>query len=281
MLLGYNTNGLTSHRLEDALRLLADEGFRAVAWTPDVGHVDPLHATRAEIDRLAALLDRLALTCVVESGARFVLDPARKHRPNLLEDDPSERARRIALYERHLEIAQDVGAIAFSMWAGAVPSGVSPSRARQRLREGLLELLAVAEDRAVPIAFEPEPGMLIETVEDALDLRRELGDPSQLGFTLDIGHLYVTGEGDPSVVVPRLEGQLLQVHIEDMKRGVHEHLAPGEGDVDFEEAFTALDSVAYRGPVCWELSRSSHAAPAMLRRVREEFMTKCRSARSA
>ena len=50
MRLGFNTNGLQNHRLDDGLRLLADHGYQHVALTPDVCHLDPYRATPAEID---------------------------------------------------------------------------------------------------------------------------------------------------------------------------------------------------------------------------------------
>ena len=84
MLLGYNTNGLQNHRLEDALRLLADHGYEAVALTLDTGHLDPLRSSTAEIQRIATLLGRLDLHPVIETGARFVLDSQRKHEPTLM-----------------------------------------------------------------------------------------------------------------------------------------------------------------------------------------------------
>ena len=271
MLLGYNSNGLVHHRLDEALRLLADHGFEAIALTLDVGHLDPKTATSAEIGTIRRLLDQLGLVCVIETGARYVLDPARKHRPNLLETDAAERAIRLEFLERSLEIGHELGARALSFWAGALPEGVDANDARERLRDGIAALLPSSERYGVPLAFEPEPGMLIETVDDALELCDELANPSRLGLTLDVGHLYVTGEGEVDEVLPRIGERLLQVHVEDIRRGIHEHLPPGQGDVDFGRVWRALDDVSYGGPVCWELSRSSHAAHEMLPLVKRVF----------
>jgi sugar phosphate isomerase/epimerase len=50
-----------------------------------------------------------------------------------------------------------------------------------------------------------------------------------------------------------------------MRRGVHEHLRFGEGEIDFPPVFEALRQVGYTGGVHVELSRHSHMAPEALR----------------
>jgi sugar phosphate isomerase/epimerase len=50
------------------------------------------------------------------------------------------------------------------------------------------------------------------------------------------------------------------VHIEDMRRGVHEHLDFGEGEIAFSPVLESFSEVGYRGLVSVELSRHSHAA---------------------
>ena len=57
--LAYVTNGLTGHRLEDALRFLAESGYDGVALTLDHLHFDPYApAMPARAARLRALLVR-------------------------------------------------------------------------------------------------------------------------------------------------------------------------------------------------------------------------------
>src|SRR5689334_2602457 len=82
--LGYNTNGFAHHRLDDALHVIAELGYRAVAITPDANHLHPDHTSAAQLRATRALLERLDLAVIIETGARYVLDPRRKQRPNLI-----------------------------------------------------------------------------------------------------------------------------------------------------------------------------------------------------
>ena len=55
----YNTNGLQSHRLEDAATLLADLGYDGIALTLDHMHLDPEQHGASEARAVARTLRRL------------------------------------------------------------------------------------------------------------------------------------------------------------------------------------------------------------------------------
>ena len=123
------------------------------------------------------------------------------------------------------------------------------------------EVVAYAEAAGVTLGFEPEPGMLVETVADALRLREELGSPDALGITVDLGHC-VAVEPDGVVGALRAAGDLLvNVQVDDMLPGVHEHLELGSGRLDLTAALThaARDRLPRRG--------GGRAAPPLTRRA--------------
>lgn len=259
---GYGLNGFTDHRLEDALALLADLGYDGVALTLDHAHLDPFaHDLSARVARVAALLARHRLGVVVETGARYVLDPRRKHEPTLVSD--SGRERRIDLLERAIRVAAEVGSPAVSFWSGIAPRAVSRAELWSRVEDGVAALLPVAEADGVDLALEPEPGMFVERISDVVELRRRLGDPDRLRLTVDVGHLRCTEDAEPAACVLGAGDLVANVQIDDMRRGVHEHLPLGEGEVDFPPVLAALAAVEFGGLVAVELPRHSHAAPTL------------------
>ncbi|MFD5127706.1 sugar phosphate isomerase/epimerase family protein [Streptomyces olindensis] len=259
---GYGTNGLADLRLDDALALLADLGYDGVGLTLDHMHLDPLAPDlAARTRRVARRLDALGLGVTVETGARYVLDPRRKHGPSLLDPDADDRARRVDLLVRAVRVAADLGAHAVHCFSGIVPEGTDTDTAWKRLAETLTPVLDAAASADIALAIEPEPGHLLATLADFHHLRRALGDPRPLGLTLDIGHCQCLEPLSPADCVRDAAPWLRHVQIEDMRRGVHEHLPFGDGEIDFPPVLAALANTGYQGLTVVELPRHSHAGP--------------------
>jgi len=255
MFLGYNTNGFAHHRLEDALAILAETGYRGVALTPDVNH------------QVAADLNLNSLRSVIETGSRFLLDPRRKHQPTLVSPSESERGLRFAFLDECIELAAALKSDAVSFWSGSPICDATRSTLMIRLAEQCRRLADRASTRGVSLAFEPEPGMFIDTMEKYAELHALVDHPA-FGLTLDVGHLVCQGELPVSHHLVEWKHVLRNVHIEDMRRGVHDHLAFGEGDVDFADVFAGLRAANYTGGVYVELSRHSHDAVNTARRAK-------------
>ena len=267
MFLGYNTNGLAHHDLFDAVELLADVGYRGAAVTIDHNALSPRDPRSPEqIKRLRRLLERLEMRSVVETGARFLLDPRAKHEPTLLSDDPRPR---IDFYKYAVDTAAALESDCVSLWSGALrtdTTSLSRDRAMDRLVAGLQEVLDYSAERNVVVAFEPEPGMLIDTTEAFAGLLTRIDAPN-LRLTLDIGHLHCLDETPIADVLRRWAPRLANVHIEDMRRGRHEHLMFGEGEIDFPPVLKTLAQIGYAAGVYVELSRHSREGPVAARRA--------------
>ena len=259
---GYGLNGFTDHRLGDALAVLSDLGFDGVALTLDHAHLDPLGPGLAQrVAHAAALLRDHDLDVVVETGGRYVLDPHRKHHPTFVSDEG--RDRRIDLVATALRIAPDLGARVVSCWSGTLPPSATAEQGRARVEEAVTRLLPVAHAAGVTLALEPEPGMFLERVADVVGLVERLGRPRALGLTVDVGHLTCSEDDRPAEVIRAAGDLVVNVQIDDMRRGVHEHLPFGEGEVDLPDVLAALSDIGYAGLVHVELPRHSHAAPVL------------------
>ena len=264
--LAYNTNGLAHHRLLDAMPMLAELGYTGIAITVDVGHLDPYAPDAGEVAAVRRLADLLGLSITIETGARFVLDPWIKHGPNLMDSLEAGRQRRVDFYRRCIDLAVALDAPLISLWAGAEPEGrewaTAPVALRERLAEGLAEVLEHARAGGVRVGFEPEPGMFLERPSGYAELRELLGDRGEgLGLTLDVGHLVVTGDRPEGAVVRAFADELVHVHLDDCPAGIHQHMPFGEGDLDLLSVLEALLDVGYAGQAAVELSRDSHRAP--------------------
>ena len=256
---GYSTNSFGDVDPLDALSLLCEQGYASLAITPDRNILNPYEKTFAsEVRVWQHALAKAQMRCVVETGARHLLDSKRKHHPTLLSDAQDDCNRRIEFLRRAIELAGELNADCVSLWSGAVCSDADETLLWRKLTDGVGEVLDHASRCGVVLGFEPEPGMFIDTVARAEELFERLGRPKSLGLTVDIGHLECLGERPLAATVRDVADRIVNVHLDDMIVCRHEHLPLGKGDIDYVPIFRELLAARYQGGLHVELPRQGH-----------------------
>ena len=259
MLLGYSTNSIGDVDPLEAIPMLRDMGYRSLAITLDHHTLDPFAADLpASIDRWRKALGDARMACVIETGARHLLDPMQKHEPTLVTADREARQRRIDFLSRAIDIAVDLGATCVSLWSGVVRDSADEAAILSRLTGSIAPVLDHAAARQMQLGFEPEPGMAIDTLARSCQLFDRLGRPDYLRLTVDIGHMECMGERPMADVLQPWADRVVNVHIDDMVCCRHEHLPLGTGDVDFPPILAALAASGYTGGLHIELPRQAH-----------------------
>ncbi|ELZ34185.1 sugar phosphate isomerase/epimerase [Halogeometricum pallidum JCM 14848] len=259
MKLAFSTNAYTNYTLPEAVRRIADHGYAGVELLGDAPHA---YFPEFGADDEAALVDALEGADIAVSNVNantamgYYADAPETafFEPSVINPDPDLRAWRVDYTKRAVDLAEATGAPAVCLASGAPLPGTLPDEAYEHLLSSLDDILDYAEPRGVDVGIEFEPELLVECTDEALDLIDDVGR-NGLGINLDLGHSAVYGE-QLRETVEKAAGHITGVHLEDIAggvRGKHYHLVPGDGDLDFAEAFAALDDVGYDGFVTLEL----------------------------
>ena len=259
MRLGFSTNSIGDVDPLTAVPVLRDLGYESLAITLDHQTIDPFAADLPDrVARWRAALAAAGMACVVETGARHLLDPAVKHEPTLVSSDPAQRRRRIDFTRRAIDVAADLGAGCVSLWSGVGRDAAPPETFLSRLVDGMAAILDHAAAAGVVVAFEPEPGMVIDTLARAGGVFDRLGRPPRLRLTVDVGHMECMGEWPYALHLSGWQGLIANVHVDDMLACRHEHLPLGSGDVDLTAAVAVVGAAGYDGGLHVELPRQAH-----------------------
>ena len=140
-----------------------------MAITLDAGALDPYDepaSLKRQVSQVRAALDRHGLARVIETGARYLLNPRMKHDPTLMDPDPDAKGhsnRLSASRNRPGRSRWGRGGLALvglssrrgrrktAAWTASPPGFETAARSRRAAR--------------IPLAFEPEPGMFIDTLD--------------------------------------------------------------------------------------------------------------------
>lgn len=259
MLPGFSTNSIGDTDPLLAMPFLAGLGYRSLAITLDRGSLDPF-APRLEetIEVWRDSLVKAGMTCVIETGARHLLDHHVKHEPTLVSAAAADRARRVDFLERAVDVCDRLNAGCLSLWSGMCRDDADEETLWRRLVDAIAPVLDRAAARGVLIGFEPEPGMFVDSLNRFEELLDRMGHPTHLLLTLDTGHLICMGERPVLRWLSAHASHVVNVHLDDAVACRHEHLPLGTGDADFPAILTGLANVGYRGGLHVELPRHGH-----------------------
>lgn len=139
----------------------------------------------------------------------------------------------------------------------------NPNACEAAFRKSLDELLPRIQQADFHLSLEPHPGDFFEAAQPTIQLLKDYNS-KRLGYLHCTPHTFYLGESI-SQVIAQAGPLLTHIHIADtfqtkriMDRfgtgvGLHLHLTPGLGEVDFTETFTALNKINYQGLISIQL----------------------------
>ena len=254
--LAFSTNAYLRFPFDEAAARIAAIGYEGLELLADVPHAWPAGLLPGAKQ---GIRDALAKTGLKFSNVNaFMMNAIADSRqpywyPSFIDAEPNYRQVRIDHTARALTLARELGAKCITTEPGGpLGPGQSWSAALALFVEMLKPVVAHAEKEQVLLLIEPEPGLLVETADQFLELMRHIDSPA-VGLNFDIGHAYCVGD-DPATTIPRVAKYIRHFHLEDIAATrVHHHLVPGEGAIDFAATFRAIRQIGYDGWVTIEL----------------------------
>ena len=247
--IGFRTAGFARVSLDECLQTLAAIGYDGVEICLEHPDTRPENLTPAACADIRSRAADLGLEIAsVSYHADF--------------EDEAQRAENQL---RAIDLTPHFGTETLIINARKTVAGQAEAQLEQfadLLRETLVPR---AEAAGVYLACEPEPGMFVNGTPEMVELMRLVGSP-RLGVNLDIGHAFLTDVDLPASIT-ELGDRILHVHFEDMPAGVHQHLVPGDGDMNLVEIVAALDAVGFGGYYAVDLFNIADAPEDWARRA--------------
>jgi sugar phosphate isomerase/epimerase len=244
-----------TRRLAAIRRVVEGYGLQAVELTLDLGAVYPQVFNAGFYATVAELQQKLAFVCTVHLPFLWV-DPTSLNEPI--------RQASTACLHRAIEVTRaiQVDTYVLHLW-GFTTMQIAAQLQHPSQREAILGVLMMQASRSLGELCEllDPRDLCVENLEDSLfDLALPLIEQYDTSICLDVGHLAWQGGGELDFL-SRHGDRIREIHLHDAisrPAGGHgrirDHLALGQGQVDFAAILRALEETGYDGTVILELN---------------------------
>lgn len=132
-----------------------------------------------------------------------------------------------------------------------IPENFSWQTQWDAIVDGITNLNNIAKSAGLPLCMEPRVGELISNTDAVLRLMDAVKDDN-FGAVLDTGHLNAQKEILP-LSIEKLGKQIFFLHVSDNNSLRNDHLALGQGTIDWEAVFIALKKHKFDGYVAIDI----------------------------
>ncbi len=238
---------IVSTPLDEAIRRIAEVGFKAVDLYTGPPHILPAHYSEKERKAVRKLIDDLGLELTGFAVAGGILNLG------LNFSSPNKKIRNETLqyYKDNVIMAAEIGCPLINVLTGHCLHGTSREQGRKWTMDAFHELVTLAEEKEVILGLHPQyigDSPLMMTVDDALDMIKELGS-KVVKVIFDTAQQNITFRNF-SDQIRKIGKELCYIHASDNDGVGWTHLALGKGTIKWEGLVRTLKQIGYDGYIC-------------------------------
>lgn len=255
--LSYSTNGLLNLNIFSAIDAAEKAGYSGIELSFDKHQFNPFEMSSQDLKKISEYFSgkNIKPACIATPTISFLSD--RPHEPSIICLDKAGRKQRIALIKRGIEIAQTLKAPVVSFGSGFIrDEHVSNSQINPNeiLAESIHECMKDIGD--ITLTIEPEPGMLIETLDEGMAIVKTIGS-RQFRLHMDLCHAYCS-EKNYIDAVAAAAPCTAYLHVSDTNAGCNVKLKSYSRDLVMDFGFA--DYLVYFPDTCDFLFASGQQA---------------------
>lgn len=184
--------------------------------------------------------------------------------PDIASENLRERNRALDYFKASIDIALELESPAIIIHPGGSEKNLEDESERNKVKSRNIESLIILSDysgkeklclclenmaenvhgQAYKKRFGSKP-------DELLDILKKVNNPN-LGICFDSSHA-MGSKIDPVEFINNAASKIMAVHLHDTRGWVDEHLALGEGAINWAKLFAALERADFKGPLVFEM----------------------------
>jgi sugar phosphate isomerase/epimerase len=239
--LSYSTFGLTNLDFLESIQAVAQAGYPGIELSFHRDQFNPFEVTDEYVEAIKHRLQVENITAACVATASHFFTPSRPHEPSLICPDLAGRKRRINLITRGIDLARKLNTPLVTFGSGFIRDEhvLHPSIDPHALLVDSIQqcLSEIRDGEDLTLLIEPEPGMFIETISQALELVETVNSP-RFQLHLDLCHMYCS-EPDYISALSRAAPYTRFLHVSDAKAGYNLKIYKAEEDPTLDLEFAS------------------------------------------